>query len=931
MQASGSGAKPISPEFGDWQIAFEASGHPLSGCLGKYISASALRDADQRCAAQQKGAAYVYSRSTYGFLAEATAFGRPDANFEKSGYLRIVDLDALLCTLCSKVADGSLQHGIDLISTPFNRRPALDPVPMPNVPNETEELLEQAALDHGAIEALALASLLATEGEPGSAGVDLGPFVFALIATLGKYATDLDRSLDPSLDANQLRQVTYLRDAIGKDFEGETLDRCQAYATWVETSADWRATTVFQALDYNSDGPITKADEDLLGFYDEARAAAELVCLKNSGALALGVFGDWGSGKSSFLRLMENEIGNLCRAVRTTKEAAPDVKSPFFENAECVRFSVWEYNDSQLLLSLANRTFDCLNNKQVEDEITQELKGALQSWRKDGSDVQSALKQAEGKKKAAIRELEAANSEARQAEETATLSAFSAFALALGGRGKDEGQAKELAQDVLGQVEAGSKNISTVTLLTDLRFLAGASKKVWLSVIALGIAVFALVFFLTSGGQPVLALLSALVTAGLPLLALAQKLVSIAAGYARDLTQAEKKRETARRAAEIKQAEADQEIAQRQRELGAVEAKLLRFGGGSRDQRYDFFLSESSLLQQLSAEAGLTSRVRRAFEILNDMIRNKSDERADEDQTKAAHAKLPDKIVFFIDELDRCRAEQVVRMLEAIHLLLAFENFAVVVAVDSRWLEGALLSVFEKELQAADRRGQVVHEYIEKIIQVPIRVRGLTFRDGDQNAPGGSYVDLIQALTPIAAQAAAPSGGGGGGNAGGDGAVAPLDIEPVLVPKADARAAAERAVLTQGEVSELERMGRIVGTSPRTVKRFVNVYRLIRAVQTGPAFEDFVTGGPDRAEPLYRPVILCLAIQCGLTDAQAETFREAVKAGAGAFTSFLETWSDPADRAVVQRCLDRGMIGGAARLRLALDRVERYAFWTEAG
>ena len=43
-----------------------------------------------------------------------------------------------------------------------------------------------------------------------------------------------------------------------------------------------------------------------------------------------------------------------------------------------------------------------------------------------------------------------------------------------------------------------------------------------------------------------------------------------------------------------------------------------------------------------------------------------------------------ERIVLYIDDLDRCPPERVVEVLQAVHLLLAFELFVVVVAVDAR-------------------------------------------------------------------------------------------------------------------------------------------------------------------------------------------------------------------------------------------------------
>ena len=45
-----------------------------------------------------------------------------------------------------------------------------------------------------------------------------------------------------------------------------------------------------------------------------------------------------------------------------------------------------------------------------------------------------------------------------------------------------------------------------------------------------------------------------------------------------------------------------------------------------------------------------------------------------------------ERIVLYIDDLDRCPPRRVVEVLEAVHLMLALDLFVVVVAVDARWL-----------------------------------------------------------------------------------------------------------------------------------------------------------------------------------------------------------------------------------------------------
>src|SRR4029450_3168764 len=52
------------------------------------------------------------------------------------------------------------------------------------------------------------------------------------------------------------------------------------------------------------------------------------------------------------------------------------------------------------------------------------------------------------------------------------------------------------------------------------------------------------------------------------------------------------------------------------------------------------------------------------------------------------------RIILYIDDLDRCPPDTVVKVLQAVHLLLTFPLFTVVVAVDARWVSRALRERF---------------------------------------------------------------------------------------------------------------------------------------------------------------------------------------------------------------------------------------------
>ena len=80
-----------------------------------------------------------------------------------------------------------------------------------------------------------------------------------------------------------------------------------------------------------------------------------------------------------------------------------------------------------------------------------------------------------------------------------------------------------------------------------------------------------------------------------------------------------------------------------------------------------------------------------------------------------------ERIVLYIDDLDRCPPRRVVEVLEAVHLMLALDLFVVVVAVDARWLVKSL-EYHHRELFSGTGNGADLAtpiDYLDKIFQIP--------------------------------------------------------------------------------------------------------------------------------------------------------------------------------------------------------------------
>jgi hypothetical protein len=103
--------------------------------------------------------------------------------------------------------------------------------------------------------------------------------------------------------------------------------------------------------------------EDLIGIRREVDAFAYLLASKaQRPPLAVGLFGDWGSGKSFFMNAVKNRIAVIEDQVKDL----PQQDVPFWKNIRQIEFNAWEYVQGNLWASLIDNIFCELDGQGID-------------------------------------------------------------------------------------------------------------------------------------------------------------------------------------------------------------------------------------------------------------------------------------------------------------------------------------------------------------------------------------------------------------------------------------------------------------------------------------------------------------------------------------------------------------------------------------
>jgi hypothetical protein len=288
------------------------------------------------------------------------------------------------------------------------------------------------------------------------------------------------------------------------------------------------------------------------------------------------------------------------------------------------------------------------------------------------------------------------------------------------------------------------------------------------------------------------------------------------------------------------------------------------------------FIDKRSNSQDYKKHLGIVSIIRSDLEILSSLFNEHNAEKQSEELREKAEKfrskfKRPlERIVLYIDDLDRCPEDRVVEVLEAVNLLMAFPLFVVVVGVDPRWVKNALNSKYKSQFNNHSNLESVTSsDYLEKIFQVPFHLKEATDIDVKKMVKNiaGEFLEETNISNPSSDNEE---------DDGGDFDESDFDSEDFFTDQANPNKANIQEdtlmplVLSYSEINYLQSMSCIIGNNPRAIKRFVNTYRIVKA------HESFAIDSTFEERELLA-IIFILALSIGIYKKAYPSFKNYIK------------------------------------------------------
>ena len=728
---------------------------------------------------------------------------------------------------------------------------------------------------------------------------------------------------------------------------------------------------------------------DLLQIKSEVDAMAHLFALSENEdehddeservTFALGLFGRWGSGKSFFIEKLKNRITELA-----TSESGD--KTLYCKQIVQIDFNAWHYNEANIWASLVHHIFDTLQKQflkikkekefrnlisklEISQERREQLTQKIKSKKTIRNDLEQRIKTHEEKINSIIDDQMkqissfpkrlAMNQKAREKLMSLLPEAAKILGLPDGEMTKTLKKGEHNTEELLNLLKESKAIVGESRSIGKTIWHSGFTKSFMLIAGIVLLVYFALPAVLKNPNlwNDLLSETGQIIALATPVLIwlrtrlmkasdIFNQISSVESMLQEDLREEEEQKNTALATLRTEQKRVSESIENDTREKALLDQEILNLKNklddlGSAESLVDY-INDRATSEDYRSKLGILALIRRDFEKLSKLMLDRPKANDIETDDRQSENELPhiDRIILYIDDLDRVQdSKKVLQVLEAVHLLLAFPLFHVVVAVDERWAAQSVLShhkdFFEVGIRSDDadddklakenhyKSWKMLHdtigmqkatprEFLEKIFQISFWVRPLTIQLTQDFIEGIVVQDNVEYvygpeefefnLSSQKNEAIAESNH----NEGRTNQPEEEDseksihetpdnedvIQETIVPEPPMSSAEIQTdqpndndeadafdptgfEITSEELVSMRALARVIDRSPRTVKRFVRIYKLFKAMniskEIGFLNEDELE--EYNIEEDHVPIMILLAIQIGHPDIAVRFFR----------------------------------------------------------
>ncbi len=613
-----------------------------------------------------------------------------------------------------------------------------------------------------------------------------------------------------------------------------------------------------------------ESTHDQLDFQNDINSFASIITLKKiKPPLAIGLFGEWGAGKSFFMEKLSQQIDKL----------SVEKSNKYVKNVVQVKFNAWHYSDGNLWASLVTHIFEELNNfahkGNFDENSVKDLYAKLDLTSIAITENEDQIAIVGGQ----LNDIEAKKNELEEIikDKKLKLTMLSnhdimgvifkdpSIQAVVKSIQKDEPTSQLISnlEDIDGKLDEYNNFFKRILEAYSLFKKSGKWWKVWMALFFMIVGAFC--FFFPPFKEKINSVLFRFTS-------FTAAFIAFLSGFEwlkPHLKTVEKYYNRLKRLKDSIQTKADQleytetnEIQKLESEIDRISQKESALNKELEDKKHEKerlqgriddigtgrmianFLAGKSNEDSYNSELGIISRIRKDFTQLNKLFKQQDDVN-DKKYNKGERFQI-DRIILYIDDLDRCNSDIVTKTLEAVHLLLAFELFVVVVGVDSRWLKSSLL---EKYSYFSDDNENAVSQitsfdYLEKIFQIPFTIKAVTNNGRNKLINYLTDLDLEQTkLIDESEKQKIPSeksieidgllkenGIKENLTFNDDKSLVSMDmIDNVDISDEFELETQERITLSSEEILAMQNISFLYGNTPRKIKRYVNIYRIIKA------------------------------------------------------------------------------------------------------